>query len=318
MPQTWPDPGRPVSSDLVRASLVAILAAALALAASDVASTPALHAAGYRSLEHGSGSLSVGAPNRGRLDGGTRLGDAPYLRIVPAYVASDARWGLPGLVGLVDRAARRVARRFPGAVLSVGDLSLRSGGELDRHRSHESGRDADIGFYLCNTAKKQLLTERFVPFSPDGHPRGKPGALFDDARNWALVEALVDDPVTRVSHIFTAFHVRARLLRYAERIGAAPALRQRAAETMTQPRGVPDHDDHFHVRIACPRDQQGTCIEQAQVYGVHTRPPVSHPRLRRGTDRPLPHLPPLPAEEREGNAIAQTSDDEAPASPVGP
>jgi penicillin-insensitive murein DD-endopeptidase len=285
----------------------------LALSASDVASAPAT-----RRPDRSARVLSVGAPNDGRLDGGARLSDAPYLRIVPAYAGSDARWGLPGLTGLVERAGRRVAKRFPGAVLNVGDLSLKGGGEVDRHRSHESGRDADIGFYLCNVAQKQVLADRFIAFSPSGSPRGKPGTQFDEARNWALVEALLDDPVTRVSHIFTAFHVRARLLRYAERIGAPSPLRQRAAEAMTQPRGVPDHDDHFHVRIACPREQRGVCVEQAQARSVHTRPPVSRPRLRRGTDdRPGPNLPPLPADDREGPAIAQTLDEEQPLSTVG-
>jgi penicillin-insensitive murein endopeptidase len=295
----------------VRVPVVSILAAALALGAPDVASAPAPRAGGLRA-EPGASALSIGAPNRGRLDGGARLGEAPYLRVVPAYANSDARWGLPGLTGLVERAARRVARKFPGAVLNVGDLSRKGGGELDRHRSHESGRDADIGFYLCNAAKKQVLADRFVPFSADGKPRGKPGTEFDDARNWALVEALLDDPIARVSHIFTAFHVRARLLRYAERTGAPAQLRQRAAEAMTQPRGVPDHDDHFHVRIACPRDQHGTCVEQVQVLGTHTRPPISHPRLRRGTERPGPHLPPLPIDDGEGNAVAQAIGDEMP------
>jgi hypothetical protein len=54
------------------------------------------------------------------------------------------------------------------------------------------------------------------------------------------------------------------------------------------------------------------------MYGVHTRPPVSHPRLRRGTDRPLPHLPPLPADDREGNAVAQATDEDPPPSSFGP
>jgi penicillin-insensitive murein DD-endopeptidase len=295
-----------------------MFAVALALGASDVASAPAMHAASRSSEGHAARTQSVGAPNAGRLDGGTHLGDSPYLRVVPAYAGSDARWGVPGLVGLVDRAGRRVARRFPGAVLNVGDLSRKGGGEIERHRSHESGRDADIGFYLCNAANKQVLAERFIAFSADGAARGKPGTRFDDARNWALIEALLDDPTTRISHIFTAFHVRARLLRYAERIGAPPSLRQRAAEVMTQPRGVPDHDDHFHVRVTCPPDQRGACVEQVQVYGVHSRPPVAHPRLRRGTEHPPPRLPPLPADDREGNAVAQTLDDDLQRSTIVP
>ena len=286
---------------------IAILGATMVLCASDVASAPAQRAAGLRGLSAATGAaLSIGAPNQGRLDGGIRLIEAPYLRIVPYYAESNARWGLPALVGLIDRAARRVARRFPGAVLSVGDLSRRGGGELDRHHSHESGRDADLGFYLRSVAKKPVLADRFVALSADGTAPVAPGTFFDEARNWALVEALVEDPFTRVSHIFVAPHLRARLLRHAEQTGVPLAARQRASETMMQPHGAPEHDDHFHIRIACPREQQGTCIEQVQIYSVHTHPPLARPRSRRGTDRLVPRLAPQSPEDPDGIDFVQT------------
>ena len=60
-------------------------------------------------------------------------------RVVPVYVARDVRWGLEPLVSLIDRAGRNVRRQFPDAVMSVGHLSRRAGGDLDRHASHESG-----------------------------------------------------------------------------------------------------------------------------------------------------------------------------------
>src|SRR5262245_44419907 len=69
---------------------------------------------------------SVGHPNDGKLVGGVRLDTSPkYLRVVPAYRRADTRWGLPSLVAMIDRAGRVVAKRYPGAVLSVGDLSRR-------------------------------------------------------------------------------------------------------------------------------------------------------------------------------------------------
>jgi penicillin-insensitive murein endopeptidase len=235
-------------------------------------------------------SFSIGSPNQGRLDGGKRLAAAPYLRVVPYYAESTARWGLPSLVGLIDRAARRVARRFPDAVLSVGDLSRREGGELERHHSHKSGRDVDLGFYLRSAADKPLLPDRFVTFSARGEATDHSGAVFDDARNWALVEALIDDNETRVSHIFVARHIRARLLRHAERRGVSMELRQRAAELMMQPSQAA-HDDHFHVRIACPPDQ-GRCVEYAVLRSPRTAPGLVRVRMRSGTERTLPVLPP--------------------------
>src|SRR5439155_25796279 len=138
--------------------------------------------------------------------------------------------------------------------------SRAGGGELDRHASHESGRDADVGFYVKNQAGRAIYAEHFVAFKGDGTAPSWPGAHFDDARNWAFVAALVGDGHARVSHIFVATPIRARLLTYAEKIGAPSSLRQRAAEVMAQPRGALPHDDHFHVRIMCPPAMDG-CIE---------------------------------------------------------
>jgi penicillin-insensitive murein endopeptidase len=270
----------------VRILSVGILSGALCLAAADSA------APAPRLTPPAAPALSIGSPNGGRLDGGARLSETPYMRVVPYYAESNARWGLPSLVGLIDRAARRVTRKFPDAVLSVGDLSRRGGGELDRHRSHESGRDADIGFYISN-GKRPILPLRFVAFSATGSAPAMPGAIFDDARNWGLIEALVDDSFARVSHIFVAAHIRARLLRYAEQMGVSSALRQRVAEVMMQPRRAV-HDDHFHIRVACPREQHRTCVEEAILPASHMRPPVARSRQRSGTDdrrRPFPALP---------------------------
>ena len=207
-------------------------------------------------------SRSIGSPTDGKLLNGVHLADSPYLRIYPVYAGSDVRWGTDTLVGLVDRAAKSVRKQFPDAVLSVGQLSKNGGGEVDRHASHESGRDADVGFYVKSAAGKPLLADHMVAFIGDGTAPSWPGAHFDDARNWALVSAIVSDPHARVTHLFVATPIRERLLAYAARIGASPAIRTKAAEVLAQPRGSLPHDDHFHVRIACPANQDGKCIEQ--------------------------------------------------------
>jgi penicillin-insensitive murein endopeptidase len=234
---------------------------------------------------------SVGSPTAGHLVGGTRLPDASYLRIVPAYAAGEVRWGLGSLVGMIDRAAMRVRKAFPDSIMSVGHLSRHGGGEVDRHVSHESGRDADIGFYVRNLQGKPLLAEHFVAFRGDGSAPSWPGAAFDDARNWALVRSLLTDPEAHVTHIFVAMPLRARLLAYAAKSGAPPELRNRAALTMLQPHGALPHDDHFHVRISCPSWQR-ECVEvpirkkPALVAKVPT--PKSRVRAQQGTiaDKP--------------------------------
>lgn len=204
---------------------------------------------------------SVGSPTNGHLVGGAHLAEAPHLRIVPSYAAGDARWGLESLVSMIDHTARAVRKQFPDAVLSVGHLSRPGGGEIDRHASHESGRDADVGFYVKNHEGKPVYADHFVPFRGDGTAPTWPGAHFDDARNWAFVASVAGDVQAHVTHIFVASPLRARLLQYAEKIGAPAALRSRAAELMAQPKGALPHDDHFHLRIACPAGMD-KCVEQ--------------------------------------------------------
>jgi penicillin-insensitive murein endopeptidase len=248
---------------------------------------------------------SVGSPTEGHLVGGVHLDETPYMRVSPAHAGGDVRWGLEPLVTAIDRAARAVRRQFPDAVATVGHLSRQGGGEVDRHHSHESGRDADVQFYVHTRANKPLLANGFVAFRGDGSAPHWPGALFDDVRNWVFVHALITDPQAHVTHIFVAAPLRARLLSIAEHLGAPMAVRMRAAEILTQPRGALPHDDHFHVRVACPSRQQG-CVENptapsaaiaqhaphAALHGRRGAPavPAAHP-----TQRPRVAPAPRPA-----------------------
>ncbi len=224
---------------------------------------------------------SIGSPTEGHLLGGAHLEETPYLRIVPTYTGADVRWGLAPLVQMIDRAARQVRRQYPDVITSVGHLSREGGGEIDRHRSHESGRDADIAFFVENGTGRQLLAPHFVPFRGDGTAQGWPGAKFDDAKNWALVAALVSDAEAHVTHIFVATPLRARLLAYAERMGVAASTRMRAAEVLQQPRGSLPHDDHFHVRIGCP-SSMSACVENPALRAQRPAGPELRSRPRPG------------------------------------
>ncbi len=219
---------------------------------------------------------SVGSPTEGHLVGGAHLSDATYLRVMPADRAGDVRWGLGALVGMVERAAQHVRHLYSGAVLNVGHLSKSGGGNIEQHASHESGRDADLPFYVQDAHNRQIFADHMVAFRGDGTSPTWPGAHFDDAKNWALVSAVLEDPVARVTHIFVSSPLRMRLLQYAAHVGAPETLRTRAAFAMVQPRGTLPHDDHFHVRIACPSGMT-SCIENPAMHiarrghGAHAR-----------------------------------------------
>jgi len=68
-------------SEVVRFVSIAALSSLVAWATLSAAAGPA-----PRPLKPtASASFSIGSPNQGRLDGGKRLGRAPYLRVVPYY-----------------------------------------------------------------------------------------------------------------------------------------------------------------------------------------------------------------------------------------
>ena len=151
---------------------------------------------------------------------------------------------------------------YDGGAATGDDLSRKGGGDVAGHHSHESGRDADVGFFVLNSAGKSVYLGRLVAFDERGRAPG--GLRFDDARNWALVEAWLNDAQARVSHIFVAAHLRDRLLAHARERGVPAALRNRAALALMQPKHGLPHDNHFHVRIACPSAQRGVCVEYAR------------------------------------------------------
>lgn len=247
---------------------------------------------------------SIGSPNEGRLEHGAEIRTSATLRIVPSHAGTTRRFGLPALVAMLERSAEVVARKHPGAVLSIGDLSQKGGGDVTGHHSHESGRDADIGFYLTDK-KGGYLPARFHQIGENGRVIGVPGARFDDARNWALVAAWLDDPVARVGHIFVAKHLRTRLLAAAVKAGASESLRNRAALALMQPTHALPHDNHFHVRIACPEGQRGSCVEYALKVREEKRrtakakPVIAKARKRGGTSghAPKPMVGIVPAED---------------------
>ncbi|WP_052374782.1 penicillin-insensitive murein endopeptidase [Chondromyces apiculatus] len=205
------------------------------------------------------GCFSLGAPNRGTLSGGTRLRSTRHLEVRPGARA----WGVPQLVHALQRAATQVNKKHGRSVLLVGDLSSQGGGELDGHRSHQTGRDADIGFYGMNSKGKPVQLKRFVAFDSAGAARGTPSWVrFDDARNWTLVASLLEDRSASVRYLIVSSALRARLLAYAARKKVPQDLLDRAAAAMISPRDG-SHDNHFHLRIACPEAMRGACTEES-------------------------------------------------------
>jgi penicillin-insensitive murein endopeptidase len=146
----------------------------------------------------------------------------------------------------------------------VGDLSGKDGGPLSGHVSHQSGRDADVGFYVKDGKGRALQNHEFVPFAEDGRARDRSDVYFDDWRNWLLVQSWCKDHRAGLSHIFVAAWLRRRMLDYAEHQPAFRKYVPQASALLKQPEDSAPHDDHFHVRISCPVIQSDICREQSR------------------------------------------------------
>lgn len=219
-------------------------------------------------------SRSVGLPWHGRLKRGVALEESRSIRYVTEYASTGHHHGTWQLVQLLERAAQRVAQRLPGARLSVGELAAEGGGHIDGHRSHQNGRDVDIGFYMTDAAGRPHDAYAFAEFGANGHGRGANQMLrFDDARNWELIGKLVADGDARVQHIFVSTALRGRLLREGRRRGAPSRVLDRAARLMHQP-GHHAHRNHFHVRIYCNPHERPRCRDRGPFHGWYPgRPP---------------------------------------------
>lgn len=210
-------------------------------------------------------SLSYGGSSGGWLKNAVRLppkGDG--YQIPPTWATRGLNWGTEELVGLIVRAARLVHREAPGPRLYVADLSPRNGGASAWHRSHQSGRDADLHFYALDEKGNPAPAPTFMPqFGIDGwtaatDAAGKaiPRLQFDVRRNWLLVRALIEDPAAEVQYLFIYDPLKQLLLQHAREIEEPAELIARAEALLHQPGDSLPHDDHLHVRIFCPKSDR--------------------------------------------------------------
>lgn len=190
---------------------------------------------------------SIGAPRAGALNGGARLrpGDGYLLR------NPITTFGTVETVAHIERAIATARTAFPELhPVLVGDLSSELGGMLLGHRSHQSGRDVDIG--MLYRRRPAGFPQRFTDATVDNlHVRG----------TLALVKALADTAGQPggVEWILLDYSVQKILRRYAEREGMPTEELDRLFQVPhgpTAPQGLlrhfPGHRNHLHVRFGCP------------------------------------------------------------------
>jgi len=207
-------------------------------------------------------SLSVGRPSRGYLVDGQRLADHGEGHTTPAtWRERGNRYGTDELLDLITAVGRRMTRGGKGPRLVVADLSANGGGAAHRwHRSHQSGRDVDLVFYMRDARGKPVESDTMRRFDRHGKARDGSGYTVDVPRMWALVKDLVTAPEARVQWVFIYEPIAQQILEHALAEGEPDELIARARLALKQPGDSAPHDDHVHVRVYCsPLDRAYGC-----------------------------------------------------------
>jgi penicillin-insensitive murein endopeptidase len=201
-------------------------------------------------------------------------------------------YGTEELVALLLEGARVVHEEHGGPRLMVGNMSVRGGGDIKWSRSHNSGRDADIAFYVTRKGRAADAPD-LLRVDPELRARG--GYRFDVPRNWTLVRTLIMSEATQVQWLFVATWIKDALLAHAREIGEDPEIVDRAEAVLWQPTDSTPHADHLHLRVYCSRqDRLEGCLNGAPIWGwVDTYPAAISARLaalERGLDDPDPQV----------------------------
>ncbi|MCC6217363.1 MAG: penicillin-insensitive murein endopeptidase [Polyangiaceae bacterium] len=246
-------------------------------AAAPAAAAPAAHpldgwsderiAAALASDPASLGAMSLGRPNAGALRNGVQLPrDDPRLTL-----ADPARtWGTGETIAALLLAVGEVHRQYPGAPpLHVGHVSAREGGPLRPHKSHQSGRDVDLGFYYVDGSR--------------WYSRATAENL-DRARTWALLRALIvgsDVELVLVDH-----SIQRLLEQHARESGEDSAWIEdlfRGTPGVRPPlfRHVAGHAGHLHVRFYSPEARETARRVTPHLRRAGALPPTRHVVLHR-------------------------------------
>ncbi len=186
---------------------------------------------------------SIGYPFEGRLENGI-----PFPNLFRGYQlrSEEHTYTTPEVIGALLDAIEGVKRDFPDTCdLYIGDFSKPGGGPwYPVHKSHQNGRDVDLGMY----AKGNVPLTTLVPMSEEN---------MDIPKTWSLLVHLLNSQM--VEHVFVDASIQRILYQYALSQGYDETYLKRvfqvAAESnadYTVVKHEPNHRDHMHVRFVAP------------------------------------------------------------------
>jgi murein endopeptidase len=191
---------------------------------------------------------SVGAPWDGSLHDAAKFPAGDGYKIRRPWRA----FGTRTTVAIVKSVVTGVRAEFPEQhVLAIGDFSAEKGGAITQHRSHQSGRDVDIGLFYKE--KPANYPTSFVKATTDN---------LDCEATFALVErfASTSGKDGGVQMMFLDYNVQGLLVKWAkdhgvddDKLGAMFQYGHGRGSSSGLVHHEPGHDNHLHVRFKCPK-----------------------------------------------------------------
>ncbi|MGZ8194011.1 MAG: penicillin-insensitive murein endopeptidase [Methylosarcina sp.] len=194
---------------------------------------------------------SIGTYTAGCLSGAVALPiNGPGYQVM--RLSRKRYYGHPNLIQFIEQLGQSVAGRQLG-VLFIGDLGQPRGGPtLTGHRSHQTGLDVDIWFLLSEQAASRLLAFN------ERESWSAPSVLLDhsdmiDGKQWSKANEKILEiaaAMPQVDRIFVNPSIKRQLCRS-----------NRSHDWLSKIRPWWKHDDHFHVRLKCPKNSRD-CLSQ--------------------------------------------------------
>jgi LysM repeat protein/murein endopeptidase len=187
---------------------------------------------------------SIGWAHSGHLANAKQLPPSRYYYRRRPHFA----WGATHTIHHIRRMVKYVRGKYRHLhKLAIGDISRKTGGHLTTHKSHQTGRDIDIGFYFKKTPSQY----------PESFAVGRSSNLHIPA-TFAMIRYLAS--TTRASggveRIFLDTSVQKILYDYGRKHGVSKRTLDRIFQYPNGGglvRAEPGHDNHLHVRFKCPR-----------------------------------------------------------------
>ena len=182
-------------------------------------------------------------------------------------------YGLPEMILAIKQAVEEVNEAHQDTKrLVIGDLSRITGGFFPPHLSHQSGRDADIGYYTKGKHQPEYL-QKIGP------------RQLDVKRTWTFLHSFLRDD--KVQYVFMDHRLQRTLYKYLrDEVKLSPRLLSKYISYPRRKGGIirhlKGHADHMHVRFYAPQS-----LEAGKVYlrkhGTKVVKPVPvYYRIRRG------------------------------------